>query len=334
MDAVGVDISAARVAELQALQINDVYTTPAMAGDVDVWIMTTSTGPGLQYLFDAAASISPKPGALVSVESTLPVGAMTQLAAHFAGRGYAVGSDLFLAHVPHRILFGVEQSVFEAARVVAGVTPACRAKALAFYAPLVSALYPVSDVRVAELAKIIENALRFVDIAFAEEVFRYCQVHGIDFGELRAAVNTKANVHLLDVDYGIGGECLPKDIRFLQEALVSPLLMGAMAAEEHYRSFLQGLAEGHERILVKGLTFKPGHPDTRFSMAVALARALQARGKRVYVFDPLIGRAAVEALGFEWGEPDGAYDLVYERPLAIITTKEVGSHEPHPGDRQ
>lgn len=320
--AVGVEISPDRRAALAADGVDGVFAGPDEAGDVDVWIITTSTGPGLSHILGAVRAISPKPGSLVSIESTLPVGGTTRLAEAFRERGMAPGEAFHLAHVPHRILFGVEETVFDVPRVVAGMTPACRDAALAFYRPLVPHLYPVDDVRVAELSKIVENGLRYLNIAFAEALFGYCLEQGLDWTQLHGAVNTKPNVELLSVDFGIGGECLPKDVGFLQEAMQSPLLAAAIAADEAHRERLRRLARPHRRILLKGLTFKPGYPDTRFSRALELAQALAADGKEVYVYDPDLGPGRVAELGFRWGEPDGAYDLVYERPLAIRTTGE------------
>lgn len=332
MDAVGVDIAADRVAALQRQGVGGVFTDPGAVGDVDGWVITTSTGPNLSHLLGALARIQPKPGALVSVESTLPVGTMAQLAAHCESRGLHVGQDLFLVHVPHRILFGVEQSVFDAARVIGGWTPACLARGCAFYQPFVPHLVPVDDIRIAELAKIVENALRFVEVAFAEEIFRYCQEAQIDFRQLRDAVNTKANVQMLDVDYGIGGECLPKDIRFLQGALPSGLLDGALQADEAYRCLLLEQAAGHQRVLVNGITYKPGHPDTRFSPALELVAKLAAAGKEVLVHDPLLTPEQVAAEGAVWGAPGDPYDLVYERPRQIFRPK-VGNDGQRVGDR-
>lgn len=333
-DAVGVDISEARIGELARQGVGGVYRSPAEAGPAGAFILTTSTGPNLAHLLGAAGAIEPQPGALISVESTLPVGSMALLAQHFEGRGFTVGQDLFLAHVPHRILFGVEESVFDAPRVVAGVTPACRDRALAFYGPLVRTLFPVSDVRVAELCKIVENTLRYVEVAFAEEIFRHCLLQGLPFGELRGAVNTKGNVRLLEADYGIGGECLPKDIRFLQEALQSSLLTGAMEADDAHRRHLQAMAADRQRILVQGITFKPGYPDVRFSTAVELVRALEAAGKAVDVADPLLTPQDIAALGFTPADPAAAYDLIYERPLRIHSPKEAGPCVEDPGHGQ
>ncbi|MBY6276753.1 MAG: nucleotide sugar dehydrogenase [Symbiobacterium thermophilum] len=322
VQAVGVEINPDRRAALAAAGVDGVFAGPDEAGAPDVWILTTSTGPGMSHILSAVRSLSPKPGALVSVESTLPVGGTARLAEAFRERGYVPGETFHLAHVPHRILFGVEETVFDAPRVVAGVTSACRDAAIAFYRPLVPVLYPVDDVRVAELSKIVENGLRYLNIAFAEALFGYCLEHGLDWAQLHGAVNTKPNVELLNVDFGIGGECLPKDMGFLQEALQSPLLEAAVAADEAHRARLRRLAGPHRRVLVMGLTFKPGFPDTRFSRARELAEALAADGKEVYVYDPALGPEKVTELGFRWGDPGGAYDLIYQRPLAIRTAAE------------
>lgn len=95
-----------------------------------------------------------------------------------------------------------------------------------FYDPLVPRLVEVSDVRVAELSKVVENVKRYVDIAFAQELYIFCRDQGLNFEELRQAVNSKNNVEILGTDWGIGGECLPKDMKFLQRVCHSVLLDG------------------------------------------------------------------------------------------------------------
>src|SRR5437899_7034099 len=78
-------------------------------------------------------------------------------------------------------------------------------------------MHPVSEVEIAETTKIVENAHRFLQIAFAEDLYLYCEANDIDFSELRDALNTKWNVNILEPREGIGGHCLPKDSkRFLQ----------------------------------------------------------------------------------------------------------------------
>jgi UDP-N-acetyl-D-mannosaminuronate dehydrogenase len=101
-------------------------------------------------------------------------------------------------------------------------------------------MHPVSDIEIAELAKIIENADRYLQIAFAEDLYIYCQANNISFPELRDAVNTKWNVHILEPREGIGGHCLPKDTKmFLQssKSIKSKILQAAIEVDQDYRRY-------------------------------------------------------------------------------------------------
>ena len=99
-------------------------------------------------------------------------------------------------------------------------------------------MHPVSEIEMAELAKIVENAHRYLQIAFAEDLYLYCQANNINFPELRDALNTKWNVHILEPREGIGGHCLPKDTKmFLQssQSVKSKILAAAIEVDEDYR---------------------------------------------------------------------------------------------------
>jgi UDP-N-acetyl-D-mannosaminuronic acid dehydrogenase len=102
-------------------------------------------------------------------------------------------------------------------------------------------MHPVSNVEIAELTKIAENAHRYLQIAFAEDLYLYCQASNINFSELRDALNTKWNVNILEPRDGIGGHCLPKDTRmFLQSSkssIKSKILTAAMEVDEDYRRY-------------------------------------------------------------------------------------------------
>ncbi|MGB6672394.1 MAG: hypothetical protein WBE34_08170 [Candidatus Nitrosopolaris sp.] len=74
-------------------------------------------------------------------------------------------------------------------------------------------MHQVKEVERAELTKIIENTPRYLQIAFAEDLYLYCQANNIHFPELRDALNTKWNVNILEPREGIGGHCLPKDTK-------------------------------------------------------------------------------------------------------------------------
>jgi UDP-N-acetyl-D-mannosaminuronic acid dehydrogenase len=99
-------------------------------------------------------------------------------------------------------------------------------------------LHMVTDIEIAEVSKIAENAHRFLQIAFAEDLYLYCRNNGINFFELRNALNTKWNVEILEPREGIGGHCLPKDTRIFLESsksTKSKILKAAMAVDNDYR---------------------------------------------------------------------------------------------------
>jgi UDP-N-acetyl-D-mannosaminuronic acid dehydrogenase len=103
-------------------------------------------------------------------------------------------------------------------------------------------MHPVSSIEVAELTKIIENAHRYLQIAFAEELYLYCISNGISFTELKDSLNTKWNVEILEPRDGIGGHCLPKDTKMFvnsSNTIKSKILQAAMEIDEDYREYIQ-----------------------------------------------------------------------------------------------
>ena len=235
--------------------------------EIDVFILCVSThDPNDEYtpyvdgLFSLAQKISreAKNGSLVSIESTVPKGTSKKIFEILNHR-------LHVAHVPHR-WYALEEDVHgvNQIRVIGGVSDCCLKKALQFYdsgnevlelpdnitsnkiydTPKTNSLgipmHPVSEIEIAELTKIIENADRYMQIAFSEDLYLYCQTNNVNFGELREALNTKWNVNILEPRDGVGGHCLPKDTKmFLQssKSIKSKILMAAMEVDQDYRRF-------------------------------------------------------------------------------------------------
>jgi nucleotide sugar dehydrogenase len=176
-----------------------------------------------------AARGSPR---LVSIESTVPVGTCDRLYAEVFG----LRGDL--VHIPHRwwaedpAHHGVAQP-----RVIGSITAEGLRLALDFYGGVGIPLVPVGDIRSAELCKIAENTERYLRIAYAELLRMVCDEQGLDFQELRRAMNSKWNVEVLEARTGIGGTCLPKDILYLRAAAphLCHILDGAMDMDRTYR---------------------------------------------------------------------------------------------------
>ena len=237
--------------------------------EIDVFILCVSTHdpddeytPYVDGLFELARKISKeaKNGSLVSIESTVPKGTSKKIFEILNHR-------LHVAHVPHR-WYALEEDVHgvNQVRVIGGVSDCCLKTALQFYDrnnvalefnditnnedtsgnPKTTAvdlgipMHPVSEIEIAELTKIIENADRYLQIAFSEDLYLYCQANNVNFGELRDSLNTKWNVKILEPRDGVGGHCLPKDTKmFLQSSrsIKSKILMSAMEVDKEYRRF-------------------------------------------------------------------------------------------------
>lgn len=296
-EVIGVDVNERRVNELRSQGYRVTADYRALTG-IDVWLMAPSTGNQGQNLLAALQQMIIYPGALISIESTLPPGTMQRIRDFLEEKGFKLGTDIFLIHVPHRVMFGVDKTVCDTPRVMGAFTSACLEKGRQFYAPLVPLLVEVSDIRVAELSKVVENVKRYVDIAFAQEIYGYCVDQGIDYDDLRRAVNSKNNVELLGTDWGIGGECLPKDMGFLRTVCHSPLLEGAEQADQKYRDRIVQQVGSGKKVLVRGLSYKTGIKDLKHSRGVDLVKALEAAGNIVWVEDPLFTPDELSEAGF------------------------------------
>lgn len=237
--------------------------------DIDVFILCVSTHdpddeytPYVDGLFELARKIAKeaKNGSLVSIESTVPKGTSKKIFEILNHR-------LHVAHVPHR-WYALEEEIHgvNQVRVIGGVSDCCLKTALQFYdrnnealefndntnnkdtsrsaqntaVDLGIPMHPVSEIEIAELTKIIENADRYLQIAFSEDLYLYCQANNVNFGELRDSLNTKWNVKILEPRDGVGGHCLPKDTKmFLQssKSIKSKILISAVEVDKDYRRF-------------------------------------------------------------------------------------------------
>jgi UDP-N-acetyl-D-mannosaminuronic acid dehydrogenase len=218
-----------------------------------------------------------KDGALVSIESTIPLGTSKKVFEILNHR-------LHVVHAPHRwyALEEKEHGVNQL-RVVGGVRDCCLRLAMQFYdgssskidninsvkthsttslmqtttnGTLGIPMHPVSEVEIAELTKIIENAHRYLQIAFAEDLYLYCQGNNLSFSELRDSLNTKWNVNVLEPREGIGGHCLPKDTKmFLNSAssskssIRSKIIQAAIEVDEDYRRYRQ--SSNQQKIVIE-----------------------------------------------------------------------------------
>jgi nucleotide sugar dehydrogenase len=239
--------------------------------DFDVFIINVSTHKpddifssqieGILTTADRISREAKNDGALVSVESTIPTGTSKKVFEILNHR-------LHVVHAPHR-WYSLEEKEhgINQLRVIGGVCDCCLKVGMQFYSDIEKGyrttvsyasfgipMYAVSNAEIAEITKITENAHRYLQIAFAEDLYLYCQANNINFSELRDALNTKWNVDILEPREGIGGHCLPKDTKmFLQSSnpRKSKIITAAMEVDGDYRKFRTKLESQFESAVIE-----------------------------------------------------------------------------------
>lgn len=241
--------------------------------------------PDLGTVGRAVDNIVPwlRPGNLVVLVSTVPVGTTEEIAARINRQSPADRGRIYLAHVPEHALPGrLLHEIIENDRVVGGVDEAATDAACRLYARFVKGRLLRTSARTAEAVKLIENAFRDVNIAFANEVSMLADDLNVDYRELIALANHHPRVDILAPGPGVGGRCLSVDPYFLMAS--APMRTTLIAAGRKVNALKtqwvidrvkQHVAgRSRQRIACLGLAYKPNTGDCRGSAALAVVEHL------------------------------------------------------------
>jgi UDP-N-acetyl-D-glucosamine dehydrogenase len=297
----------------------------ALAG-FDVAIITVPTPlkegrPDLSHVEDAARTISShlRRDSLVVLESTTYPGTTEELLAGILkeGSGLAGGVDFHLGFSPERIDPGNIQYGFATTpKLVSGIAPCCLEAVQAFYDGLVTKTIPVSRPREAELAKLIENTFRHVNIALVNELAMFAAELGVDIWEALDAAATKPFGFMrFNPGPGVGGHCLPIDPSYLsfhvERSLGRSFRFVELANDvnAHMPDYVvqrlvaalneRGKALKGSRVLLLGLAYKPNTSDLRESPSLVVARHLLRLGAQVAYVDGHVAEADLAHAGLE-----------------------------------
>jgi UDP-N-acetyl-D-glucosamine dehydrogenase len=305
--------------------------------------LSDSREPDLTYLLDSGGALAEvlREGQLVVLESTTYPGTTRERLLPILERsGLSAGSGFHLAFSPERIDPGrTDYTVRTTPKLVGGLTPACTERAAALYRQICDTVEVLSSPETAELAKLLENIFRSVNIALVNEVAQLCDRLGIDVWEVIDAAATKPFGFMrFDPGPGMGGHCLPVDPFYL-----------AFKAREHdfYPEFVElagkvnqaqpefcvrrieralndaGKPVKGSRILILGASYKPGIGDTRESPALRIISLLRDLGAELSYHDPFVPELPDQGLtSVELDEGLAAADL-----LAIVTAHPDVDHE-------
>ncbi|QGN54937.1 UDP-N-acetyl-D-mannosamine dehydrogenase [Novosphingobium sp. Gsoil 351] len=262
--------------------------------------------PGLSLVLAAATEIAAvlKRGNLIILESTSPVGTTEQVRDLIAGLrpdlklpgSTAESADVSIAYCPERVLPGrILVELTHNDRSIGGITPRCARKALAFYKRFVRGECLTTDARSAEMTKLVENAYRDVNIAFANELSMIADEMGLDVWEVIRLANRHPRVNILQPGPGVGGHCIAVDPWFIvhgapeQARLIRTAREVNDAKMRHVLARAIALVESAptQQVGCLGLAFKANIDDLRESPARFVAASLARRfGKRVKVVEP------------------------------------------------
>jgi UDP-N-acetyl-D-glucosamine dehydrogenase len=318
----------------------------ARMAEADAVLVCVPTGldeylmPDLGPLESACAAViaNARPGQTLILTSTSYVGTSDRmLVKPLTAKGFTVGRDIFVASSPERIDPGnVTHTQAETPRVLGGVTPACTAMAHRVVNVLTPNVHCVSSPETAEMTKLYENTFRAVNIALANEFAEISDGFSIDPIEvIEAAASKPYGFMAFNPGPGVGGHCIPCDPHYLLWQLratqsSAPLVTQAMRAiAERPKQVVDrvlntlsrnGKGMAGTRILVVGVTYKPGVQDVRSSSALDIIDLLAARGATVGYHDPLVPNVRVTGGSLDnVVDPDGG-----EWDVALIHTVQPG----------
>jgi UDP-N-acetyl-D-glucosamine/UDP-N-acetyl-D-galactosamine dehydrogenase len=344
---IGFDINEARVAELKGghdrtneidtpvLRASSLELTTALEAirGCDVYIVTVPTPvdahnvPDLSPVRSATKSVAKVleagRGQIIVYESTVYPGVTEDICGPLLEEltGLVCGKDFFLGYSPERINPGDrEHTVDRITKVVAGQTPEVLETLAGLYGAVTTGgVFRAASIKVAEAAKVIENAQRDINIAFMNEIATIFQKIGISTYDVLDAAETKWN--FLKFSPGlVGGHCIGVDPYYLsyraQQLGHEPnVILAGRAINDGMGPYVAHEAharlKGPSRVLVLGLTFKENIPDLRNSKVVDVISTLTSLGHHVAVHDPHADPA----------EAEHEYGLAIATRLADVTAE-------------
>jgi UDP-N-acetyl-D-glucosamine dehydrogenase len=268
--------------------------------------LTRNREPDLGPLIDSTRALAKvlRTDQLVVLESTTYPGTTRERVAPILEEsGLAAGRDFYLAYSPERVDPGrTDFTLRNTPKVLGGLTEACAQRAEALYGLVCENLVRVSSPEAAELTKLLENIFRSVNIALVNELAMLTDRMGIDIWEVVEAASTKPYGFMrFEPGPGMGGHCLPVDPFYLSwrarefdMATEFIELAGKVNQQMPYHCVAKaqrvlndaGLSVKGARILVLGVSYKPGVGDTRESPALKIISLLSDLGADVSYHDP------------------------------------------------
>lgn len=241
-------------------------------------------------------------GAIVVVESTISPGTIDRFVRPLvAEHGLKVGEDVHLVHAPERIIPGnMVYELLHNSRTIGADDPAVGERVKAVYASFCQGDIEVTDIRTAEMTKVVENTYRDINIAYANELLKICRSDGMDVHEIIRIANKHPRVNILSPGPGVGGHCISVDPWFLvgDYPELAHLIRQARLINDSMPDFVLERTEqimeengitDFDRVGFYGLTYKENVDDVRESPTLQLIESMKRHlAPSPKCYDPMV----------------------------------------------
>jgi UDP-N-acetyl-D-mannosaminuronic acid dehydrogenase len=247
-------------------------------------------------------------GAIIIIESTMSPGSIDKyIRPEIVKRGFAIGQDVHLVHAPERIIPGnIIYELENNSRTIGADDPEIGEKVKELYSSFCKGEIIVTDIKTAEMTKVVENTYRDINIAFANELAQICREDNMDVYEIIRIANKHPRVNILQPGPGVGGHCISVDPWFLVGDYpdLTRLILTARKINDSMPSYvlkrIRNIMREHNikdvsKVGLYGLTYKENVNDTRESPTLQLLKIMDehlAFGVKVY--DPFIKNRIVD----------------------------------------
>lgn len=251
--------------------------------------------------------VAPK-GAVVVIESTVSPGTVDRFVRPVVEEnGFKIGEDIHLVHAPERIIPGnMVSELLHNNRTIGADDPEIAERVRDVYASFCQGEIALTDIRTAEMTKVVENTFRDINIAFANELAKICRSDNMDVHEIVRIANKHPRVSILSPGPGVGGHCISVDPWFLVGDYpgLARLIRNARETNDSMPEFV--LQRAHEvmaengitdpaKVGIYGLTYKEDVDDVRESPTLQMLESMERHlcGAPMKVYDPWVERDEV-----------------------------------------
>lgn len=254
----------------------------------------------LNYLTNAVKSILPVivSGNMIIIESTVPPRTIEDTMKPLVeSTGFDIGKDIYLAYCPERVLPGniMEEMVYND-RIVGGTTNECSTIVSNFYKSFIKGNIFITDTKTAEMAKLVENIYRDVNIALANQLSILCNKLSINSLEVFRLANKHPRVNLLSPGPGVGGHCLPVDPYFILENKnkASNIIALSRKINDNMPNYITSLVKKiicklpTPKVSIWGIAYKGNTDDIRNSPSIQLINILKENNCDLLIYDPVV----------------------------------------------